>query len=205
VTVRRIVITSGEPAGIGPDLCIDIAARDQAFELVIAADATVLADRATALGRRLHWEHYDPAAPPTPHRAGHPRLLGRKVRAPVQPGRLDPANAGYVLSLLDDAADGCRRGEFDAMVTAPVHKGVIADAGIPFTGHTEYLARRLGCPLPVMLLIFYRVRTALTKRSLERQRIISSTNDALESSLSGIRIPRPVFGVRTAPDLRSGR
>jgi 4-hydroxythreonine-4-phosphate dehydrogenase len=181
VTVRRIVITSGEPAGIGPDLCIDIAARDQAFELVIAADATVLADRAAALGRRLHWERYDPAAPPAPHRAGHPRLLDRKVRAPVQPGRLDPANAGYVLSLLDDAADGCRRGEFDAMVTAPVHKGVIADAGIPFTGHTEYLARRLGCPLPVMLLVADELRVALATTHLP----LRAVPDALTRGLLG--------------------
>jgi 4-hydroxythreonine-4-phosphate dehydrogenase len=200
VTVRRIVITSGEPAGIGPDLCIDIAGRDQAFELVIAADETVLADRATALGRRLHCEHYDPSAPPTAHRAGHPRLLDRKARAPVRAGRLDPANAGYVLSLLDAAADGCLRGEFDAMVTAPVHKGVIADGGIPFTGHTEYLAQRLGCPLPVMLLVADELRVALATTHLPLRAVpdaltpglLGGILDVLDEGLrTRFRLPRP--------------
>ena len=193
MTVRRIVITSGEPAGIGPDLCIDIAGRDQAFELVIAADETVLADRATALGRRLHCEHYDPSAPPTAHRAGHPRLLDRKARAPVRAGRLDPANAGYVLSLLDAAADGCLRGEFDAMVTAPVHKGVIADGGIPFTGHTEYLAQRLGCPLPVMLLVADELRVALATTHLP----LRAVPDALTRELLGGVLEVLQQGLRT--------
>lgn len=166
MTVQRVVVTSGEPAGIGPDLCIDLAARDHDAEIVVAGDFRVLADRASALGRALSIEPFRPSAPARPHRAGTLLLLERAAPLPVQPGRPDPANAGYVLSLLDAAADGCLRGEFAAMVTAPVHKGVIADAGIPFTGHTEYLAARLGCPRPVMLLVAGDLRVAVATTHL---------------------------------------
>lgn len=174
MTTRRIVLTSGEPAGIGPDLCIDVAGLDHEFELVVAGDPTVLADRAARLGRTLRWRPYDASVPPQPHRDGRFRLLERVAPAPVEAGRLDPANAAYVLSLLDAAADGCLRGEFDAMVTAPVHKGVIADAGFAFTGHTEYLAQRLGCPLPVMLLVAGGLRVALATTHLPLRAVPSA-------------------------------
>jgi len=194
------VLTSGEPAGIGPDLCVDIAGRDHGFELVVAGDGAVLAERAAQLGRPLILESYEPSAPAEPHRAGRIRLLEHKTRAPVRAGRLDPANAGHVLSLLDAAADGCLRGEFDAMVTAPVHKGVIADAGVPFTGHTEYLARRLGCPLPVMLLVAGELRVALATTHLPlravpdavTRELLAGILDVLDAGLRGrFRIPRP--------------
>ncbi len=123
MTTRRIVLTSGEPAGIGPDLCIDVAGRDHEFELVVAGDATLLASRAAALGRSITIETYQPSAPPAPHRAGTIKLLERPLEVPVQAGRVDPANARYVLSLLDAAADGCLHGEFAAMVTAPGAQG----------------------------------------------------------------------------------
>ena len=161
MTVKRIVLTSGEPAGIGPDLCLAIAGRDHHHELVVAGDAGVLGERAAALGLQVEFEPYDPTAAPRAHRAGRLRLLERTVAAPVRPGQLDPGNAGYVLSLLDAAADGCARGEFAAMVTAPVHKGVINDAGTRFTGHTGYLGDRFGCARPVMLLVAGELRVAL--------------------------------------------
>jgi 4-hydroxythreonine-4-phosphate dehydrogenase len=171
VTVKRVVITSGEPAGIGPDLCLAVAAVDHPFELVIAGDPGVLAARAAALGWSGTLEPHDPSAPARAHRAGHPKLLARPVAAPVVPGRLDAANAHHVLSLLDAAADGCMRGEFAAMVTAPVHKGVINDAGVPFQGHTEYLAERLGCGRPVMLLVAGDLRVAVATTHLPLRRV----------------------------------
>lgn len=200
MTTRRIVLTSGEPAGVGPDLCVEIAAREHAFELVVAGDGAVLADRAAALGRPLTLLPYDPSAPPEPHRAGSARLLERKAGARVTAGQLDPANAAYVLALLDAAADGCLRGEFDAMVTAPVHKGVIADSGVAFTGHTEYLARRLGAPLPVMLLVAGELRVALATTHLPLRDVpdavtrerLAAILDVLDAGLRArFRLPRP--------------
>jgi len=200
VTTRRIVLTSGEPAGIGPDLCVDIAGRDHGFELVIAGDARVLAERAAVLGRPWNWQPYDPSSPPRPQLAGTARVLDLPARAPVKAGRLDAANSAYVLSLLDAAADGCQRGEFDAMVTAPVHKGVIADSGVPFTGHTEYLAQRLGCPLPVMLLVAGDLRVALATTHLPLRAVpdaltresLGAVLDVLHEGLrSRFRLPSP--------------
>jgi 4-hydroxythreonine-4-phosphate dehydrogenase len=200
VTTRRIVLTSGEPAGIGPDLCIDVAARDHGFELIVAGDAMLLADRAAALGRRLAIEPYQPSVPPAPHHGGTIKVLECPLDVPVQAGRVDPANARYVLSLLDAAADGCRTGEFAAMVTAPVHKGVISDAGVPFTGHTEYLAERLGCPLPVMLLVAGDLRVALATTHLPLRAVpdaispelLAGVLDVLHDGLrTRFRIPQP--------------
>jgi 4-hydroxythreonine-4-phosphate dehydrogenase len=148
----RLIVTSGEPAGIGPDLCVELAGRDFPFELVVAADPDLLRERARLLGRELAITAWSGAGAPRPHRAGEIAVLPRALARPAVPGRLDVANARYVLGLLDDATDACLRGEFDAMVTAPVQKSVIADAGIPFSGHTEYLADRLGVARPVMLL-----------------------------------------------------
>jgi len=133
----RIAITTGEPAGIGPDLCLLLNASEFDAELVLIGDAGLLTRRAALLGLPVSAAPYDPASP-----AHAGRLCIAEVTLPVQaePGQLNPANASYVLATLDRAMEGCRRGEFAAMVTAPVHKGVINDAGTGFTGHTEYLA-----------------------------------------------------------------
>jgi 4-hydroxythreonine-4-phosphate dehydrogenase len=179
MAVPRIVLTSGEPAGIGPDLCLAVAAHDHPFELVVAADPALLGERAAALGVEVALGGYDRAAPARPHRGGQLKVLARRVAAPVSPGRLDPVNAPYVLSLLDAAADSCRDGEFAAMVTAPVHKGVINAAGKPFSGHTEYLAERLGCPRPVMLLVAGTLRVAVATTHLP----LRAVPDALTQSL----------------------
>jgi len=166
VRVPRIVITSGEPAGIGPDTCVMLAQADWDADLVVAADPDLIESTARALALPVAITAYDAAAAPTPSRAGHLKLLAaRCARAPV-PGTLDPANARYVLGLLDRASDGCLRGEFAAMVTAPVQKSVLSDAGVAFTGHTEYLAARTHAPLPVMLLVCERMRVALVTTHL---------------------------------------
>lgn len=176
----RIILTSGEPAGIGPDLCIDIAARRWPCDLIVAADLSMLEARARALGAKVRFdvvENFN--APSAEHQPGTMRVLHRAVRTAVRPGHLDAANARYVLDLLDAAIDGCVRGSFAAMVTAPVQKSVINDAGIPFSGHTEYLAERTGAPLPVMMLTADRLRVALATTHLPLTAVSAAITPAL--------------------------
>ena len=157
----RILITSGEPAGIGPDACILLAQEAWPADLVVAGDPAVLRDTAAALGLPLAIAAYDPSADATPPGAGVLRVLSCPVAAPVVPGRLDVRNAASVIGMLDRACDGCRSGEFAAMVTAPVQKSVLLDAGYAFSGHTEWLADRCRTPLPVMMLVAGELRVAL--------------------------------------------
>ena len=153
LTARRIVVTTGEPAGIGPDLALAAALSDWPCELVFAGDPELLAARAARLGLPLVPSEWRADAAPVPHRAGTLPVLNARLGAAATPGRPDPANARYVLALLDAAAEGCIAGRFAAMVTAPVQKSSINDAGIPFQGHTEYLAAKAGGAHPVMLLV----------------------------------------------------
>ncbi len=156
----RIAITAGEPAGIGPDLCALLAARPSGARLVFLGDRTVIAARAALRGLAFDVPDYSP-------RSDAPAsLLHLPTAAPVTPGRLDPANGRHVLALLDRALDGCVSGEFAAMVTAPVQKSTINDAGVPFTGHTEYLAERTGTPRVVMMLAGGGLRVALATTHL---------------------------------------
>ncbi len=142
-----IAVSSGEPAGVGPELCAALLGEDWGADLVLVGDRFLL-ERA----------------------AGHALPGNAVLHVPLAtaavPGRLDTANARYVLAMLDAAIDECRSRRFDALVTAPVHKGVINDAGIPFTGHTEYLAQRCGTPQPVMLLAGGGLRVALATTHL---------------------------------------
>jgi 4-hydroxythreonine-4-phosphate dehydrogenase len=179
MTVPRLVLTSGEPAGVGPELCLAVAARDWPCALVVAGDPAMLRSRARDLGLTMELEPYEPGAEPRAHRAGRMQVLARPLANPSRPGHLDPANAPYVLELLDAAVDGCASGEFAAMVTAPVHKGVINDAGVAFSGHTEYLAARLGCERPVMLLVAGSLRVALATTHLP----LRAVPDAIDSKL----------------------
>ncbi len=160
----RLVVSSGEPAGIGPDLLLALAA-DPGFtppaELVVLGDREVFAARAEALDLPFDWPAFDPEALPG---AGF-RFAHLPAAKPVTPGHLNAANARHVLDMLDYAGDGCAEGRFDALVTAPLHKGVINEAGIPFTGHTEYLAERVGGH-PVMMLVADRLRVALATTHL---------------------------------------
>ena len=139
-----IAITSGEPAGIGPDLCVLIAdslAAEPSASYALLADADLLAARADTLG--VKW----------PIVAANVHIEHSPLAAPTKAGELNSANSKYVLRLIDFAVDGCVSGEFAAMVTAPVHKGIINDAGINFTGHTEYLAEKTNTPQVVMMLV----------------------------------------------------
>ena len=161
----RIALTSGEPAGVGPDLCLAIAREALDCDLVCLADRTLLAERSKALKLPITLREYDSAQSAT-HQRDELKVLHLPLGAPSTPGKLDKANARYVLNLLDRAIEGAQSGEFNAIVTAPVQKSVINDAGFPFTGHTEYLADRTRAPLPVMMLATEDLRVALATTHL---------------------------------------
>lgn len=137
--IPRIVITPGEPAGIGPDLTLQLASVDWPVQLVVCADRQLLLDRAAALGVSVTLTDYQPDLPATAQQAGTLTLLPVALNAPVTAGQLSVSHSEYVVESLRTACDGCLSGEFSALVTGPVHKGVINEAGIPFTGHTEFL------------------------------------------------------------------
>jgi 4-hydroxythreonine-4-phosphate dehydrogenase len=190
---RRIVVTTGEPAGVGPELSLAAALVDWPCELVFAGDPELLESRARLLGLSLRPSEWQAGAPPAPHRAGTLPVLAARLARPAEPGRPDPANARYVLALLDAAAEGCLDGRFAAMVTAPVQKSAINDAGIPFQGHTEYLAAKGGGVHPVMLLVAGKLRVALATTHLPLAEVprhltresIGRTLDVLDAGLRG--------------------
>lgn len=160
-------MTSGEPAGIGPDACVTLAQTPHEADLIVAADRGLLAATAQSLGLPLQLEAYDASEPPTSQRAGTLKVLEIKLRQPVHAGIPDARNAPYVIEMLNRACDGCLNGEFAAMVTAPVQKSTLMEGGYAsFTGHTEYLAARTGSALPVMLLLNDRLRVALVTTHL---------------------------------------
>jgi 4-hydroxythreonine-4-phosphate dehydrogenase len=166
VRVPRIVVTSGEPAGIGPDACVALSHRDWPADLVIAGDAKLLGETAAALGEAPGICLYDRSAPPVMSRAGALKLLDVPAPHAVVPGRLDVRNAVSVIAMLDRACDGALSGEFAALVTAPVQKSTLMEAGFDFMGHTEYLAARTGAALPVMMLQNAALRVALVTTHL---------------------------------------
>jgi 4-hydroxythreonine-4-phosphate dehydrogenase len=155
-----IALTCGESAGIGPDLCISVAQAARTQPLVCLADRELLRERAALLRQPCRIEEYAPGVAPS-RAAGELTVLHVPLGRAAVAGRLDVRNAPWVLRLIERAALGCQRGEFAAMTTAPVQKSVIIEAGLPFTGHTEYLAALCGAPLPVMLLVAGRLRVAL--------------------------------------------
>lgn len=160
-----LVITSGEPAGIGPDLCARLSAIPPEIPFVVIADKALLRQRAAQLGIDIQVCDFVAGQ----ERSCQPNVLPVihvPLAAPCQAGVLDAANSGYVLAMLRRAVQGCVTGEFSGIVTAPVHKGVINDAGISFTGHTEFLADLSHTPLVVMMLVGGGMRVALATTHL---------------------------------------
>ena len=149
--LKPIALTPGEPAGIGPDLVVMLAQTTRTARLIAIADPQLLIDRAVALGLPLQIVDATTESDNIPCEAGVLAVHGVALAADCHCGQLDSRNATYVLKTLDVAVDGCMAGTYSAMVTAPLHKGVINDAGIAFTGHTEYLAERTHSE-PVMML-----------------------------------------------------
>jgi 4-hydroxythreonine-4-phosphate dehydrogenase len=166
VRLPRIVVTSGEPAGIGPDTCVALARKDWNADLIVAGDAKLLEQTAATLGVGAALSRYDAARAPAASRAGTLQILDVPTAQPVVAGRLDARNAPSVIAMLDRACDGCLSGEFAAMVTAPVQKSTLMEAGFDFSGHTEYLAARAGAALPVMMLQNASLRVALVTTHL---------------------------------------
>ncbi len=175
----RIVLTPGEPAGIGPDLCIALAQRAQEVELVAVADPELLTARARQLGLELRLRTWSAHVPARASDAGELCVLEVPLQNPVRSGYLDPANASYVLATLRRAVDACLAGDAQALVTGPVHKGVINDAGIPFSGHTEFLAERCGIDQVVMMLTAPGMRVALATTHLPLSAVSAAITPAL--------------------------
>jgi 4-hydroxythreonine-4-phosphate dehydrogenase len=175
----RIAVTSGEPAGVGPDLCLQLARGPLPCELICLGDRELLGARARQLSLKLNLWDYEPGQPVRPHTPGTLAVLHIPLAFPGEPGKLDSRNAAAVLAMLDRAAAGCLEGEFAAMVTAPVQKSTIIEAGFAFTGHTEYLAQRCGAPLPVMMLASGNMRVALATTHLP----LASVAQAITGSL----------------------
>lgn len=182
----RLAITVGEPAGIGPDICLQLA-RDGSWpdvDLTFIGDGRHLSARAAALGLAVDIRPADAEPACAAHVPGTLRVWHVDLPCPPSPGRPDPANARALLEGLDRAVAGCLAGRFDAMVTAPLDKGVMCDAGIPFSGHTEYLAARTGTAQVVMLLAAGALRVALATTHLPLRQVPEAlTRDGLAGTL----------------------
>ena len=176
-----IAVTSGEPAGIGPELCAMLAHQRHSARRVILGDRRLIEARARQVGLPLPLADFQKEGAPSP---GALEILHVPLCVPSRAGQLEPANAAYVLALLDRALAGCQSGEFAAMVTAPVHKGVINQAGITFTGHTEYLAAKTGTPRVVMMLAGAGLRVALATTHLPLKDVPAAiTRHELETTI----------------------
>ena len=167
--IPRLAITPGEPAGIGPDLVVQLAQQALPAELVVIAAPDLLQQRAEQLNLPLKIREYSPSQTPTDHQAGELKVLPVALNAACKPGQLNKDNAPYVIETLATATDKTLQGEFSAIVTGPVHKGIINEAGIPFTGHTEFLAERSPIEQVVMLLQTGTLRIALATTHLALQ------------------------------------
>lgn len=180
-----IALTSGEPAGIGPELCLRLAGYQGDARPVILGDRNLLAARAQTLGLKISFRDF---CPQNAVDRNFLEILHIPLPVAAKAGQLNAANAPYVLALLDRALAGCQSGEFAAMATAPVHKGVINQAGVHFTGHTEYLAEKTGTPLVVMMLAGNTergpLRVALVTTHLPLKDVpLAITADVLEKTL----------------------
>lgn len=174
----RLALTPGEPAGIGPDLAILLAQQAQDHEIVAIADRQLLEERAALLRLPVRFREINLADAPRPLAAGELAILPIALTTAAEPGKLNKANAGYILKTLDAAIAGCQSGAFAALVTGPVHKGVINEAGIPFSGHTEYLAEHTGTDKVVMMLATEGLRVALATTHLPLKDVAAAINSA---------------------------
>jgi 4-hydroxythreonine-4-phosphate dehydrogenase len=198
-----IAVTSGEPAGIGPDICLALPHRRLRCRSVILGDRDLLAQRAAQLGLALRMRAFDLKRPPAEDEL---EVLHLPLATPAIPGKLAPANSAYVLALIERAVAGCLDASFAAMVTAPVHKGVINDAGIAFTGHTEYLAALTSTPRVVMMLAGGGLRVALATTHMALAEVAGAiTREALEATLRILQLElRRRFGLHDPRILVAG-
>lgn len=176
----RIAITPGEPAGIGPDLAVQLAQQDYAHELVFIGSKSLLEARAKNLGLTLALTDFDPNGPATPGVS----IVDVNLNTHANPAKLDPKNAAYVIYCIEKATQLCLDKTCDAIVTGPVHKGIINDANIPFTGHTEFISQLCKAPPAVMLLASERLKVALVTTHIALSEVPSKvTTESLERVL----------------------
>lgn len=181
----RIAVTPGEPAGIGPDITLKIAQKSWPHQLVSYCDPTVLQQRAKQLGLPITLKNVDLEAEPTPNAAAELSVYPVNVASPVIPGQLNVENAQYVLNCLENAIAHCNDKHCAAMVTGPVNKAVINDAGITFSGHTEFLAQKTNVKQVVMMLASTQLRVALATTHLPLKAVAENiTQDNLENTIS---------------------
>lgn len=180
---KPLALTLGEPAGIGPDLCVALAQEPEAREVVVVGCAKTLAARARQLGQPLELlpDDYNGELP-----RGSLRVLDVPLSVPACAGQPNPAYAPELLTMLDAAVDGCKTGQFAGMVTAPLAKNVLCDAGIPFTGHTEYLAERTGTRRVVMMLAGPELRVALATTHLPLREVADAITPELLTEVISI-------------------
>ena len=199
-----LAISVGEPAGIGPDICVDLAQYDFDAALLLIADPDVLSQRAELLGADINITEIASVEDCPAHRRKHLTVMPVKVTTAVRPGTLDTRNAQYVLRSLDKAVALTRNRQADAVVTAPIHKGIINDAGYAFSGHTEYLSRRDDANAPVMMLASGDLRIALVTThlalrdvpdALSEAKIVSVINVVSEALRNQLGITDPRIGV----------
>jgi 4-hydroxythreonine-4-phosphate dehydrogenase len=193
-------LSSGEPAGIGPDICLALAARRCAARLAVLGDPSLLEARARQLGIAVDIKVSGSSAAAALHEPGTLQVVPVALRAPVIPGVLDTRNAAYVLEMLRMATRDCLRGSAQALVTAPVQKSVISNSGVEFSGHTEFLAELTGAPQPVMLLAGKSLRVALATTHLPLRQVADALDAAKLENLIRIvydalsrrfRLPQP--------------
>lgn len=174
--MKPLLVSSGEPAGIGPDLCLALA--KEGLPLVIMADKDMMQERARLLKYTLEFVDYDPNQPIIP-KSNQLTILSIPCTSKVIPGQLNKNNAAYVIKMLESGVQRCLSGEFSALVTAPVHKGIINQAGISFTGHTEFLAKQCGVKTVVMMLAYESMRVALVTTHLPLKEVPSVITQSL--------------------------
>ncbi|MGR9000550.1 MAG: 4-hydroxythreonine-4-phosphate dehydrogenase PdxA, partial [Gammaproteobacteria bacterium] len=171
--IQRIALTPGEPAGIGPELCIQLAQQDLPCQLIVIASPDLLRQRAKQLGHVIQINEFDSSLPASIQTTGCLTVLPVELTEPALCGQLNSVNSRYVLKTITKAAKGCMDGLFDAMVTGPVHKGIINDAGFAFSGHTEFIAGITGGH-PVMMLATSGLRVALVTTHLPLAEVSSA-------------------------------
>jgi 4-hydroxythreonine-4-phosphate dehydrogenase len=183
--IRRLLVTAGEPAGIGPDLCLQLAGHWPNTEIVVLADKQLLAHRAQHLDLDIRFESFDIDMPAKENAAQQLKVWHHPLANAAIAGQLDTANSAYVLATLDSACDACLSGQAHAMITAPVHKAVINDSGIAFSGHTEYLQQRCHQEKVVMMLASEKMRVALATTHLPLQEVPAAiTPDSLSQVIN---------------------
>jgi 4-hydroxythreonine-4-phosphate dehydrogenase len=184
-TIPRVLITPGEPAGIGPDVALQIIQKNWPAELIVIADPDLLIQRARQIGLSLQLMEHDQRQPIRPHQPGKLSIIPIKLNMPVESGKLNSANADYVARTLDMAAMLCIKKSADALVTGPVHKGVMNQAGMAFTGHTEFFAKICHAPHTVMLFVIDQMKVALTTTHLSLANVPQAiTKERLRATLS---------------------